>query len=173
MKTAGSYTKEELGKILISLAIDKINYWAKSELNYIRHALDKPVLIPISNNLWIIGNYVIQNVDNHKFKVTKDKILIHTFYSKRAAIFYAALSKIKQYKIADELLNADTKVARLYDECEFYSKKITSKHKKDNFKLNLWFNRYQNFKMQLHPAKNDLEKTIRSAKYMKIWESLT
>jgi hypothetical protein len=173
MKTAVSYTNEELGKILVNLAIHKINHWAKSELNYVRHALEKPLLIPISNNLWVIGDYVIQNIDSHRFKVTKNKITIHTFYSKRAAIFYAALSKVKQYKIADKLLDADIKVARLYDECEFYSNKITSKQKKDNFKLTLWSNRYLNFKMQLHPAKNDLEKTIRSAKYMKIWESLT
>lgn len=173
MKTAGSYTNDELGKILVNLAIDKINHWAKSEINYIRHALEKPVLIPISDNLWVIGNYAIHTIDNHRFKVTKDKITIHTFYSKKAAVFYAALDKAKQYKIADKLLEADTRVSRLYDECEFYSKKIAANRKKDNFKLELWSNRYQNFKMQLHPAKNDLEKTLRSAKYMKIWESLT
>jgi hypothetical protein len=172
MKTAESLIKDEIGKTLIDLAIHKINHWARSELNYIRYVLDKPILIPINNKLWIIGNYAIQHIDTHKYKVTRDKEIVHTFYSKQAAVFYTALTKIKQYRLADGLLYADIKVARLYDECEFYSKKINSPGKKDSFKLDLWLSRYNNVRMKLSPARNDLEKRITSAKYIKIWETL-
>lgn len=172
MKTVESYTKEELGKILVDFALLKINHWAKSELNYIRYSLNKPLLIPINDNLWVIGEYVIYNIDNHKYKVLKDKILIHTFYSKKAAVLYAAFNKIKNYKTADKILHADTKVSRLHDECEFFYRKINSKGRKDSFRLDLWLNRYKDYKMQLVPAKIDLEKTLGSAKYMKIWETL-
>lgn len=172
MKTVESYTKNELGKLIVNLGVSKVNIWAKKELNYIRYALNQPVLVPINNNQWVIGNYVITNLGTHRYKVTRDNKLIHTFYSKPAAVLYTVLTKMQYYKTADGLLTADTEVARIHDELEFYTDKLTNKNKKDPFKTQLWYARYYDFKLKFGPARQELEKRIATAKYIKIWETL-
>jgi hypothetical protein len=172
MKTAESHIKNEIGKLIVDLALSKVNIWAKKELNYIRFALNYPIVMPINSNLWVIGDYIIKNVGQHRYKVTQDNKIIHTFYSRPAAVLYAALSKMRYYKTADGLLNADIDVARIYDELEFYTFKLTSKNKKDPFKTQLWQARYNDYKLRFNPAREELEKRILSAKYIKIWETL-
>lgn len=172
MKTAESYTKNELGKLIVDLAVSKVNIWAKKELNYIRYALNQPVVVPINGNQWVIGNYIINNLGTHRYKVIKDNNLVHIFYSKPAAVLYAALTKMHYYKTADGLLTSDITVARLHDELEFYTEKLTAKGKKDPFKAQLWYSRYNDFKLKFKPAREELEKRIATAKYIKIWETL-
>jgi hypothetical protein len=172
MKTVESYTKNELGKLITNLGVSKVNTWAKKELNYIRYALNQPVLIPINSNQWVIGDYVITSLSTHRYKVVKDNKLIHTFYSKPAAVLYTVLTKMQYYKTADGLLAADIDVARISDELEFYTEKLTNKNKKDPFKSQLWYARYYDFKLRFRPAREELEKRIATAKYIKIWETL-
>ena len=172
MKTAESFIKKEIGKLIVDLAIAKVNHWAKSELNYIRFALDQPVVIPISNTLWVIGGFYIKHLGPHQYKVSQDSTLVHIFYNKQAAVLYAALTKAHYFKTADSILAADREVAKLSDELEFYSKKLTSKSKKDPFKRQLWYTKYNDLKLKYIPAKEELEKRISSAKYIKIWDKL-
>ena len=53
------------------------------------------------------------------------------------------------------------------------SKKINKKTTKpDAFKLQLWDARYLEIKSQLKMAREELEKSLQSAKYCKIWEKI-
>lgn len=171
MKTAESLLKEKIGKFVVDYAIDHVNQWAKQELNYVRYALDYPVVVPVNKN-WVIGKFYVKNIGPHRYHVSADGKEIHTFYSKQAAIFYAVFTKVKCYKTADTLLEKDQLTAKLFDEFERYGKKLVNSKKADNFKYQLWQTRYLESKSRLAVAKEDLEKKLISAKYNKIWDKI-
>lgn len=170
---AASSIKNDLGKLLVDLTINKINHWAQAELTNARHTSPFPICVPMSDTRWVVGMFQLDQLGSHKWLVTRDKKQIHTFYSKQAAIFYAVLTQCHYYKIADELLAADQTTAKLSDEFEFYTARLTTKSKKpDEFKQQLRWVRYLDVKARFKASKQDLEKKLNRAKYIKIWEKI-
>lgn len=172
MKTAESHIKEKIGKFVVDYAISQVNHWAKQEINYIRHALDYPVVVPINDKHWVIGTYHIKTLGTHRYRVSTDGKEIHTFYSKKAAVFYVVLTRMQLYKTADGIIDEDRLVAKYHDELELYASKLVNSKKADNFKYQLWQTRYLETKSQFASSKIELEKRLNSAKYMKIWEKI-
>lgn len=172
MKTAESLIKEKIGKFVVDFAVTQVNQWAKQELNYIRHVLDYPVVVPVNDHYWVIGNYHIKHLGSHRYRVTLDNKEIHTFYSKKAAVFYVVLTKVQSYNAADKIINDDRLVAKYHDELELYGSKLVNNKKADSFKFQLWQTRYFEAKAQFAAAKIELEKRLNSAKYYKIWEKI-
>jgi hypothetical protein len=171
MKTAESSIKNDLGKLLVNLAISKVDQWARTEFNHLRYGPKFPVCLQINNKIWVVGTHKISHLASHRYTVTDNDQLIHTFYSRQAAIFYAVFTYCKHYKTADKLLENDRNVAKLNDEFEFYSKKL-SKKTTDYFKRDLWTIRYTDVKTRYISAQEELEKTLTSAKYNKVWDQL-
>lgn len=163
MKTAASYTKNELGKFIVDLAIDKFHNWADSEFNNLRHTSNFPVCVPLSSKSWIIANFQLDQLGQHNWRISRDEETIHVFYSKQAAVFYALYTRYKWYKTADRILANDQAVAKLNDEMHFYSTRLTSKTA-DGFKLQLWHTKYLEAKSKYQVAKQELETTLLSAK---------
>lgn len=172
MNKVESIIKEEIGQTIVNLAIKEIKLWATKELNYLRYSLNKPLIFPINEKNWLIGNFIIKAVDTYRFEVKKENKLIHIFYSKKAAVLYTIFEKTKNYTAANDILTKDKIAAKNYDEYIFYKSKLDGKSKIDPFKYQLWQARYQNSKFQLAAAQRDLTKTISNAKYMKIWDKL-
>lgn len=172
MNTVESIIKEELGKTLVDIALKKIKSWAKKELDYIRHAIDYPVCMPINESVWVIGDFTIYLLENHRYMLKRDNKEIHIFYSKKAVVLYAVFEKLHSFSIADDILRKDKVVAKLFDDLEFYTAKIMKSNGADQFKKQLWQSRYFHIKLQFVAAKRDLEKTLESAKYNKIWEKI-
>ena len=173
MKTAKSSTKNDLGKFLVDLAIDNFNSWATKEFNALRHTARFPVCVPLSEKCLAVGNFEVYCKAQRCWAVSYDKKLIHNFYSKQAAIFYAVFTSLKYYKVADNILLIDMDVAKRSEELLFYNNKIKTVTKKtDPFKYQLWHNRHSDVKAKYHRAKQELEKTLNSAKYMKIWDEI-
>lgn len=171
MKTAESSIKNDLGKLLVNLAISKVDQWARTEFDHIRYQPKFPVCLELTDRIWLVGPYKITHLAQHKYAVTTDDKHIHTFYSKQAAIFYAVFTYCKHYKTADKLLQNDKDAAKLRDEYEFYSKKL-SKKTTDSFKQDLWAIRYTDVKTRYIAAREELEKTLTSAKYNKVWSGI-
>jgi hypothetical protein len=171
MKTAESSIKNDLGKLLVDLAISKVDHWARTEFNNLRYEPKFPVCLQISNKNWIVGTHTITHLAQHKYTVTNNDKIVHTFYSKQAAIFYAVFTYCKHYKTADKLLLNDKILAKTNDDLEFYSKKL-SKKTTDYFKRDLWFIRYTDAKTRYISAREELEKTLTSAKYNKVWSGI-
>jgi hypothetical protein len=170
MKTAESHIKEKIGKFVVDYAVSQVNQWAKQELNYIRYALDYPVVVPVNDSYWVISNYHIKHFGTHRYKVTTDGKEIHTFYSKKAAVFYVVLTKLHYYNTADGIINEDRIVAKYHDELELYRSKLVNNKKADSFKFQLWQTRYFETKNKFVVAKQKLEKRLNSAKYNKVWD---
>lgn len=172
MNKVESAIKEELGRTLVNLAVRDIKRWAKKEVNYLRYALNIPVLIPVNNQLYIVNEYTIQIENDTNHIVRKEGQFIHNFLNKKAAILYVVLEKTKNYTSSNELLQRDKIAAKMHSEIQFYTKKLTNNLTKDTFKKELWISRYLESKVQYNQAKRELEKTISNAKYMKIWDKI-
>lgn len=170
---AASSIKNDLGKFLVNLAIDRVDKWARKELEIIRHSKDIPFCIPLTPNKWAVGSFEIHHQSPTAFVVIQGDNLIHTFYSKQAAIFYTVFSKLHYYKMADKLLSKDQKVGKCYNDLEFYSKKLKNhKVSKNDFKYQLYYSRYLEAKSLFNLSIEDLEKTLNLAKYYKIWDKI-
>jgi hypothetical protein len=129
--------------------------------------------MPMSDTSWVLGQFEIAHIGTNRWQVSVDHKLVNVFYSKQSAVFYSFFTYMKYYKTADNILLQDRDVARLTDELEFYSKKMNKKNTKpDSFKLQLWDARYLEIKSQLKIAREELEKSLQSAKYCKIWEKI-
>ena len=163
MKTAESYTKSELGKLLVDLAVDKFYNWADSEFNTLRHTSTFPVCVPLSPKSWVIANFQLDQLGQHNWRISQDDKTIHVFYSKQAAVFYAVYTASKKYNTADRILDLDKQVAKLSDDMHFYSTRLTGKSK-DGFKLQLWESRYLETKSKYQVAKQELESQLGSIK---------
>jgi hypothetical protein len=71
------------------------------------------------------------------------------------------------------LLKADTAVSKLEMDQEYYQHTIRLNLKKQNyFKADLANFRYLDCKIKLQVAKTELQKTINTAKYLKVQEQL-
>ena len=172
MKTAKSNIKDDLGKLIVELALDSVGNWAKREINYIRRMPNYPVCIQLNDKTWLIGPYNIKHIGTHRYRVSIEKAEVHTFYSKQAAMFYAILTKVQKYNTADGLLLEDRLVSKYYDDLTLYGSKLVNSKTADNFKYQLWQTKYFEAKAQYNAAKEELEKRLKSAKYMKIWEEI-
>jgi hypothetical protein len=173
MKTIESYTDNQLGQLLVDLALDRIKNWTKREFRRISYRSDVPLCIEINDRTWVIGNYVIKNQGSHAYSVTLDNKKLHIFYSRSAAIFYCALTSLHKFPLADRILLTDQETARRHEDTEFYRNKLNdSKIKLDDFKKLLYSTRYHESKLRLASARSELEKSLETAKYNKIWENL-
>ena len=168
---ATSSTKSDLGKLLVNLAINKVEHWAQREFNNIRNSNKFPICIQLTDKSWIIGNYELHQLGPHKWRVVQDEKDIHTFYSKIAAIYYAIFCKLHYFKTADNLLNHDSKVGKYCNDYEFYGARLKST-KIDNFKYHLFLSRYLEAKSKFDLSRIELEKTLQNAKYNKIWDNI-
>jgi hypothetical protein len=173
MTTTESFTNNQLGQIIIDLALDKIKSWTKQEYRRIRSRSRVPLCIEINKNTWTIGSYVIRHQGTHIYRVDLNGNKVHIFYSRAAAIFYCALTTLNQFRLADSIIRADQETARRYEDTEFYREKLNNKTTKlDDFKKQLYSTRYYESKLSLANARRELEESLDSAKYIKIWEDL-
>ena len=173
MKTVNSSIKSDLGKFLVELAIDKIESWAATEFNNLRHNEEFPVCLQISNKSWVIGNFKIKNNGPHYWTLYNDGKFVHNFYSKQAAMYYAVFEKMKLYSSSEKLLTADKNLVLATSDFDFFTAKLIKINKKtDEFKAQLWRSRYLESKSKVKFARQELEKRLLSAKYNKLWDRI-
>lgn len=168
---AASSIKSDLGKLLVNLAVHKVEDWARKEFNSIRHHSKLPVFLELNEKTWAIGTYELEQLGAHKWRVTRDDKLVHIFYNKQAAVYYTVLSKLRYFKTADSLLVQDSKVGKYCTDFEFYSTRLKST-KIDNFRYQLFLSKYLEAKSKFDLSRLELEKTLQNAKYNKIWDNI-
>jgi hypothetical protein len=168
---AAQSTKSLLGKKLVDLAIRKIDHWAIEQLNDIRYRSGFPVCLQISNAHWIVGHYELKKVSEHRFNLFMNGEQVHTFYSKQSAMFYAVFNSQGYYKTGDNILKNDAQVLKYSDDVDLFKFKLY-KRKLDSFKYDLYVNRLSEAENRLLSAREELTKTIQSAKYMKVWDNI-
>jgi hypothetical protein len=156
---------------LVNQAVTYLKEWTSKELDNIiaRSILDRKPVIMRLNRGYIVGNYFI-NQHNHRWwkishRYSNDE---HIFTSKLSAICYAFYYQIGSFKFADRVLKEDDEVGRLTVKTEQYRYRFDeAKKKKNTHKIDLFLVRFEEASLRLTFSKNLLEKTLRSAKYIK------
>lgn len=170
---AQSSIKDALGKILVDVAISRIENFGNRELKRAKASKHNnlPTILELQNNIFQVGSYTLVIRGSHNYPVYHNDRVVHVFYSKVAALLYCILSTEKNYKRADELSVLDKNVGIHYQDAELFSQLLKRKNL-DSFKLQLYTNRYSQARTQYVHAKESLEKTLTTTKYSKLQDFL-
>lgn len=165
------FIKDQLGKLLIELAIDKVDCWTSKNLLKLRQNSKFPICIKINPNNWMVGLFDIKCLGEQCYKVKKVDKNIHEFYSKQAAFFYAFFESLREYDLSTRLLLADIHCAKYFDEIRFFTNKLNSKNVSKE-KRSIIITKLSNAHIEYERAKKELNKSIKTAKYHKLWEQI-
>lgn len=153
--------------------INKVKRWTDTELRDISFKKGKPQVVAISNTSFRVGKYTVRRLNDMEWEVnTGDKLLGFTL--KTSAIFYSLSIQLGKFELADSIQFNDSKLAERTMDFERYQKLIKlAQAQRDGWKSQLYFSRKKQAQSQYLIAKNQLHKTLRLAKYIKIWDPLT
>jgi len=149
-----------------------IKTWAKKEIKDIIGKDKMPVLIPLRNNGIQVGRFSVIKTGTMWELQNYYKERQHLFYDKRSAVLYCILYNKNWFKNAADVLECDNNLGKLESQLLYYTNSIKQAAKKKNYeKLDIAASRYYDAVECVKYARNDLEKTLRLNKYLKIWET--
>jgi hypothetical protein len=166
-----SYTKEELGKLIVDKAFNEIENWAWKQLNLIKYNNKTPLCIPMTTNSWLVGHYKIIKKKKKGFQLYQTNKLVYTFTNKQAAFLFAIVDKLKYYELSRKILTSDQSYARAIEEVKLLClKSLHYQNNKNVFKKALIDAKLTDAKQKYNFAKKELEKNLFQAKYVKVWD---
>lgn len=148
--------------------------WTDRELQHLVQNEKIPVCLPLGDRGFLIGQYQMRTLGNHTWRVLdNNQEFVHDFSRKLSAVFYCLTIQLNKLNLAREILTADAAVGKLEVDQDFYMHSIKNYTKKqDFFRVDLAKLRYIQAQHQLRFANQELEKTINTAKYLKVQERL-
>ena len=173
MKTGTSITEKKYNRaaedVLIDLVAVYLKCWTQQEL---KQYIKKPVVIPINSYGFLIGHYKVQQIEQDVWRVRyHDGELVKDFSSKLSAIYYCLSDIKKLYTIARNIREYDTMLIRTKSNISHAQHSIArARKKKDYFKVDVLNNTLLEYQTQKESANGLLEKTLKLAKYYKIWD---
>lgn len=164
---------------------DQIEQAARATTEYLKEWTDRelqdlvlnqkiPVCLPIGDRGFLIGRYRMYPIGKHTWRVLdNNQEFVHDFSRKLSAVFYCLTTQLNKLNLAREILTADTAVGKLELDQDYYMYSIKNYTKKqDFFRVDLAKLRYIQAEHDLGFANQELEKTINTAKYLKVQERL-
>ena len=164
---------------------DQIEQAARATTEYLKEWTDRelqdlvlnqkiPVCLPIGDRGFLIGRYRMYPVGKHTWRVLdNNQEFVHDFSRKLSAVFYCLTTQLNKLNLARSILTADTAVGKLELDQDYYMYSIKNYAKKqDFFRVDLAKLRYIQAQHELVFANQELEKTINTAKYLKVQERL-
>jgi len=167
-RKASSKDIEEIHRVTDAFT-DYVRQWTKKEARKL--AFSEIVIIPATWGFQV-GKFSVKS-NEHVWQVYNSfNELQHSFGDRRSAITWCIFDQINKFKLRDRLWAEDTKLSNLVQDQKHYTySKQKALKKKDLFSVDVFNARLAEVESQLEPAKQDLEKTLKSAKYLKgIWE---
>lgn len=171
MVKSNTLTVQEVEKI-VDMTVGYLKDWTQSEIismmkNSFRN--NTPFVAKLKNDRFIIGCHLIKRNQNGSWRL--DHYLgdySHNFSNKLSAICYSTMYQTGKIEKASQILLQDNVVSRLEIKSEqFHYRYQQASAKKDNIKTELFFTRYLETKYRLSETKTLLEKSLKSAKYIK------
>lgn len=147
-----------------------VKKWTKDEIQRLIRANKLP-LIPVGDGLQI-GRHRIKP-RNKRWDLCNDFFeVLETFTNKKSAVLYSIMHQTHRFKSADEILAKDKKLSKLETDFQHYDYSMRrAAIRKDYAHIDVIASRYYDTKIVLEEARNDLEKTLRMNKYLKVWET--
>ena len=127
------------------------------------------LVYPVTDKSLIAGRYHINFNELEQAWVVSNYYdeIIHNFYSKSTAVYYAIAMIKQKYTLADDLLKKDKIFQSSRAEFILYDGRLkTATKTNDDFKLNLYVCKFEEARSKLKRAVNELEKTLKTAKYL-------
>jgi hypothetical protein len=148
---------------LANLASEYVRHWTKEQARAL--AVQELVIIPASWGFQV-GKYAVKQ-NNQVWDVRNSyHELVKNFTSKRSAITWCILEQSRLFKTSDRLLLQDAKLSKLIQDTANYNyTKQAAVKKRDLFMVDVLNARLAETAVLLESAKNELEKTLNSAKY--------
>ncbi len=161
-------TDEAMEQVLLGyLAI-----WSAKELDKICNRHDFVCLL-LGKDHYRVGRFNLLKQPNQFWLVSDiDGYIKHEFLNQQAAVFFCLYETKQLYTQARELLDNDEALTRTQQEADFLREKLRrSAAKKDTFHMDLYQARLSDILPKLSACKTNLQKTLISAKYSKVWET--
>ena len=158
---------------IVNQAVSYLRNWTREELvSFVSASTNgrtTPLIAQINKNSYIVGNYAIAKTGPSNWKVIyKYSDSEYHFSNKLSAVLFSVYQQTGQINSADTVLLRDENVSRLSIKAEHYLHRYKQAVKKKNIhKIDLFLIRYQETMLKLDASKRLLEKTLKSAKYIK------
>lgn len=152
----------------ITHAVKFLHSWTQRELHKISTVGNVLILPGKTKNHYNIGKYQLHKQNEHCWTVSTDDKKIQDFYDRRSALFYCMSTHCRYSKQAEYILMQDALVGKLYQDLSLYQHSITVARKNKNWVLHDTVQaRISEISSKLDYAQEQLEKSLRWAKYMK------
>jgi hypothetical protein len=164
-------TKQQADAV-IQLAAQYISAWTQKEFTKLSANKKIPLIWPTPEGGYIIGHKRIVPHNGSWQLQDFTRRPVHTFDSKQSAIFYCLCDQVKSYHLADMIRITDSEVMRLKNDVIHYNRSLERGIKqKDTVAISIWSARLDDAKVNLNAVQNQLQKSIKSAKYLKVWDN--
>lgn len=168
MKTEKSFTKKEVDKNILGF-VNLVKNFTYTELYEILRKSDGSLVYTADGKNYFVGRYIISQNSTGWQVTTHLGDVENEFQSKTAAIFYSMSLMKTKLKLADQLVKQDYAVLVNKNQMDLYKQKLNSVLKTgDQFKSELYAAKHTFSQHKYIIAKEELEKTLNLAKYLKL-----
>lgn len=169
-KTSTNIREINLIEQVTDVAAQYVKEWASDRARTLLSRDSSPLIIP-TNNGFYVGRYLVITKKGI-WIVYRNKVdFVDSFYHKKSAMAYAVCEHLGQYQKSREIANMDHAVSKLeLDLRNYLHRRQKASKSQDITKILILEARITETKLLLDSRKNQLEKILNSAKYMKIWD---
>lgn len=164
--------KAEMVETAANLVTAYVKSWARDQVDSIINDEQIPVIVPIKNGVQVGRQRVTKNLHDMWQIHNVFGEVTETFVDKRSAVLYSILHQLKRYKASDTVLGFDKKLSKVQADYQHYHHSMQRAIKRKDYPaIDVLASRYYDTQYLLTEAKNELEKTLRMNKYLKVWET--
>jgi predicted metal-dependent hydrolase len=154
---------------IAEMAHQYVQNWTRVEAQ--KMVKDELLILPTKDGMQV-GKYSVKHMNKmwHVYNVFNE--LIDAFTCKQSAVAYSLLDQTNKINTARDLLRQDTRISKLeQDQTNYVFRRTKAIKSKDTLTIDMLDARITEAESLLNLAREDLEKTLIKAKYLKgIWE---
>lgn len=171
LNTPKKLDKQAVKDAAYLLASELASWQADEVERLLQNPKNKSTYIIEIKNGYRVGKIYVKENDGMWEVSNTSRCTDAVFFSKKRALWYAILLHNKKDDLASEMRDVDRLIEKYKADIEFYKHTIKVSNKKQNYERaeHSW-NRLDNALFQLNTTNLRLEKTLRSAKYIKLWD---
>jgi hypothetical protein len=164
--------KAEMVETAANMVSAYVKSWAKTEVERIINQEQLPLIVPIKHGVQV-GRYRVTKTPLDMWQLTNSfGEQMELFLDRRSAVLYSILYQIKRYAAADTILARDKKLSKVQADSQHYQHSMQQASKRRDYSaMDVLAARYYNTEYLLTEARDELEKTLRLNKYLKVWET--
>lgn len=147
----------------IDFNIEKIKRFAETELNKLADS-ELPFCYQIGTDTVIVGHKKVVRISNECWRVYDHSYQVFDFFTRKDAIFYCIAAHKRNFRLADEIKDNDALLGKLEFDARICRHRYKEAHENnDQWKIDLYSNKYSRIVIDIQRIKNELLKSIKLA----------